>query len=147
MASDTMATRSPDFSWGAAILGGCVAIAGGAFFGTLVSTVSVRLAMADGLSVEQANSAYMGSGFSLLTIVPLILTLLSEAAGGYVAAMFGRTKAFAHAAGASMLPLLFLAIMWGNPSSQFGPLWYTALSFLSPVLASLAGAYLFTKRA
>jgi hypothetical protein len=42
------------FSWSAALLGGSVAIAGGAFFGTLVAAVSVRLLMAQGSSAEQA---------------------------------------------------------------------------------------------
>ena len=139
MAQLTPTTGTTVFSWGAATLGGCVAIAGSAFFGTLIASVSLRLSMAEGLSLEQANSALASGGVSVFTVLAPLLSLLAGVAGGYVAAKYGCAKALAQAAAASLFPLLFMAVMYVNPGSQSGPAWYVAYSLVSPVLASLAG--------
>ncbi|WP_426107833.1 hypothetical protein [Massilia sp. TSP1-1-2] len=120
MAPLTTPTRSMEFSWGASMMGGCVAIAGGAFFGTLLATVSMRLSMANGLSADQALATAAVYEISPLTILGPLLALLSEGAGGYVAAKLGGAKARTQALAASFLPVLFLAIMYVNPGSQFG---------------------------
>ena len=138
--------RPADISWGAAILGGCVAIAGGAFFGTLIGNVALRLFMADGLSYAQAWSAMMAYILTPWAIMSALMSLLTGLAGGYVSAAFGGPRAVAQAAWASVLPLLFLAVMYFNPSSQFGPMWHEVYEFGSPVLASMAGGYLYARR-
>lgn len=134
-------------SWSAALLGGCVAVAGGAFFGTLIATVSIRLAMILGYSVQQATMALMVPGINIVTGLGTMLNLLSGAAGGYVAAKYGNANLLTQSAAASVLPLLFMAVMYLNPGSQFGPDWYVAYSFLSPVFASVVGGWAYRKRA
>jgi hypothetical protein len=45
---------APGFSWRAALLGGAASIGGSALLGTIITNVWLQLAIADGLSLQQA---------------------------------------------------------------------------------------------
>ncbi len=132
--------------WEAAVLGGSVAIAGGAVFGTLVAAISLRMTMASGLSAEQAYSEMAAAASWTTTILSAIFTLAACFGGGYVAAKFGGSRPLAQATAASLFPLLFMAVMYLNPSSQPGPFWYIIYTVVSPVVASLVGGYVYASR-
>lgn len=143
----TAAQAGPSgFSWSAALLGGSVAIAGGAFFGTLVATLSVRLLMARGNSAEQAYATLASSGITPLTSLSVLLGFLSGVAGGYVAAKYGGSRRMLQAVVAGACPILFTLVMYLSPSSQPGPPWYVAYTFVAPLLASVIGAAFCEKR-
>lgn len=146
MPSLPMTPRQLKFSWAASLLGGCVAIAGAAFFGTLVANLSMFMSMAGGMSAEQANATLMTEGMLLTTMLAPLLSFMAAAAGGYVAARLGSARALAQAAVSSLFPLLFLAVMYFAPGSHFGSPGAFAVAVLAPVVASLAGGYLYAKR-
>jgi nitrate/nitrite transporter NarK len=137
---------SREFSWSAALLGGSVAIAGGAFFGTLISVVSVRLLMSRGSTAEQAYVTLASSGFTPLTSLSVLLALLSGVLGGYVAAKYGGERRMLQALVASACPILFTLVMYLSPSSQLGPAWYIVYTFVAPVVTSAIGAALCERR-
>jgi hypothetical protein len=139
MTETTAQTGFPGFSWSAALLGGSVAIAGGAFFGTLVATLSVRLLMAQGSSADQAYATLASSGITPLTGLSVLLGFLSGVAGGYVAAKHGGNRRMLQAVVAGAYPILFTLVMYLSPSSQPGPTWYVVYTFVAPLLASVIG--------
>jgi hypothetical protein len=132
--------------WEGAVLGGSVAIAGGAFFGTLVAAISLRMTIAAGSSAEQAYSALATGTSWTSTILSALLTLAACFSGGYVAAKLAGSRPLVQAAAASLFPLLFTAVMYLNPASQPGPFWYIAYSVVSPVVASVVGGYVYAKQ-
>lgn len=132
--------------WEAAVLGGSVAIAGGAFFGTLIATISLRMTIADGMSAEQAYSALATGSSWATTILSALVTLAAGFGGGYVAAKLAGSRPLAQAAAASLFPLLFTAVMYLNPASEPAPSWYVLYSVVSAVVASLVGGYVYAKQ-
>jgi hypothetical protein len=148
MSEITTASEPRAFIARASILGGSVAIAGAAFFGTATSIVYVRLQMARGVSAQQAYATLASSWYNFDPLVSLsvFLTLLAAGYGGYIAASFGGSRAMLQAAVAGMLPVIFYLVMYLNPESKLGPTWYVAYSLVSPVVASLAGAFFRDRR-
>jgi hypothetical protein len=134
------------FGWGAAILGGAVAIGGAAFFGTLVANVVVRMAIANGSSREQAFAALASGGASVVAFLSLLAVAIPGVAGGYLSAKYGRGRALAQAGAAGAIALSFVIVMYFNPSSQPGPPWFVALSLLAPLASSLLGGLLYARR-
>jgi hypothetical protein len=140
MSEITTAVEPRQFTMSASVLGGAVAIAGGAFFGTLCANLSVWLLMARGIPAEQAYTVLASSGFTALTSLSVLLAFLSGIWGGYVSAKYGGMRVILQAFVASLFPILFALVMYLGPSSQSGPPWYVAYTFIGPVVASLIGA-------
>ena len=137
-------TRS--FGWGAALLGGAVAIAGAAFLGTLAANVRLRMSLAEGQSTEQAYAALAASSGPMDVLLSLATLALPCAAGGYLSAKRGRGHALVQAGVAGAVALLFVVVVYLNPSSQPGPQWFIGLSLVTPVFSSVLGGWLYVRK-
>lgn len=134
------------FGWGAALLGGATAIAGAAFFGTLLANLTVRMAMTNGLSRDQAYASLASSSTSITVLLTLLTIAVPGAVGGYFSAKHGRGHPLVQGGGAGAIALLFVVVMYFNPSSQPGPPWFVAISVITPLASSLLGSLLYRRQ-
>ncbi len=86
-----------------------------------------------------ASSGSIGSWLAMLPQV------IAGGIGGYVAARAGQ-RPIVHSLLAGLLFLFFVVSMYINPMSQLLPGWFTALTFVIPVAASLVGGQLYDRR-
>ena len=138
--------RPPTFRWAPSLVGGMAAIGTAALFGTLVTNISLSLAVARGLSLQQA---YAGFGYALTSPTELFsfgVVLLSGFFGGYVAASRGGDLHTRQALVAGIVATTFFIAMSIGPSSSPPPAWYVALHLVSTLLSSLAGGQAYAQR-
>jgi hypothetical protein len=143
MPSEFSAVTTPTFrfSWRAALIGGFVAVGAGAFFGTLITNVSLWLTMAKGVPLDEAYASISLSITSPTELLSLISQALSGFFGGYVAVKYGNGRWFVQAPVAGGVLLLFVLVMYASPVSQAGQVWYIAITTIVPFVACIIGGY------
>lgn len=140
--SNSLNSEPSGLGWAAAMVGGATSIGMTAFLGTLISVVSLRVAIAQGLSPSEAYAALALSSTSLASILTLLSELLAGAVGGYISATYGQGGWLAQAVAAGAINLLFVLAMYLNPTSQPGSAWFIAISFVVPLASSILGRLL-----
>src|SRR4051794_128559 len=146
MTETTTASKPRAFLPSASIIGGAVAIAGGAFFGTACSVLSVRPSMARGMPPAQAYASLATNRFDALSGLSMVLSFLAAAYGGYIAAKHGGARTTLQALAAGLLPIAFTLVMYSSPGSRLGSTWEIIYSLVSPVVASAIGAAFLHRR-
>jgi hypothetical protein len=122
------------------------AIGTAALFGTLVTNISLWLALARGLSLQQA---YARLGYELTSPMELFsfgVVLLAGFFGGYIAASHGGGLHTRQALAAGIVATTFFLAMTIGPSGSPPPAWYVALHLISTLLSSLAGGQAYARR-
>jgi len=107
----------------------------------------LRLSLAKGLTLEQA---YAGFGYELTSpteFLSFVVILLSGLFGGYVSALYGNGRHLSQAFVAGAIGLTFFIVMSLGPSNTAPPTWYVLLHLAAVLLSSLAGGYLYARRA
>ena len=135
------------FRWAPSVMGGMVAIGTAALLGTLVTNASLWLALARGLTLQQAYAGFGYTFSSPTEVISFAVVLLSGFLGGYIAAAYGGTAQSWQALAAGLVATSFFVVMALGPSSSLPPTWYVALHLAGTVIASLAGGLLRGKRA
>jgi hypothetical protein len=132
-------------SWRAAFLGGAVAIAATAFFGTLESNITLWVLTQRGLSAQEAYGQLFDSTGQ--NFVSAIVNFLCNAVGGYTASSLASKRFVVHGISAGVISLLFVAVMYATPISYPSNAWTVAWLVLIPVPAAVLGGYLHAWRA
>ena len=134
-------------NWRAAFLGGAVAIAASAFFGTLVANITLWVLVLRGVPLEQAYADMWTSISSIL--IGEAVTILCNAAGGYAAASLASTRFVVHSFLAGAMNLVFGVIAYATPMPTAAniPFWMVIWNFMVPVPAALLGGYIYARRA
>jgi hypothetical protein len=103
------------------------------------------MAVWGGASIHDAYAELMASSGSIGSWLAMLPQVIAGVAGGYISARAGK-RPFVHSLLAGLLFLFFVASMYINPMSQILPGWFTALTFVIPVAASLVGGQLYGRR-
>jgi hypothetical protein len=135
------------FLWASPLVGGMAAIGAAALFGTLVTNISLWLAWARGLTVQEAYANFGKYDFSSPTeLLSLGVVIASGFLGGYAAAAYGRGRHYGQSFAAGLVASTFYLVMSASPTGSRPPAWYLALSLGVTVLASVSGGHVHARR-
>lgn len=126
----------------AVLLGGFCAIGISCLSGSVLVGSWLRIAVWGGTDIREAYAELMASSGSIGSWLAMLPQMIAGVVGGYVAARAGQ-RPIVHSLLAGLLLLFFVASMYINPMSQILPGWFTALTFVIPVAASLVGGQLY----
>ncbi len=134
---DTPAT----IGWRAAILGGGFAIGAICVGGTAISNAYKWIAIAHGLSAQQAWAAMWAdtNAVSAYALMGCGANFASSFAGGLVSAELGRGRPWKQGLAAGLLVDLFILTMQLSPDSPPTPALSILLAYALPPVAALAG--------
>jgi hypothetical protein len=131
--------------WQAAFLGGAVAIAASAFFGTLESNILLWVLTQRGMSPQEAYAQlFESTGANLASAA---VDFLCNAAGGCVASSLASKRFIVYGIAVGVISLLFVGVMYSTPISYPSNAWTVAYSVLIPVPAAVLGGYFHARRA
>jgi hypothetical protein len=145
----TQATEVPTsrrwLKWPAALLGGAVAIAATAFFGTLVTNLALWILIGRGVPLQEAYSELFYSTEQI--VVGQAVGFLCNAAGGYAAASLASTRPVTHGLIAGATSLVFVLVTYATPAASSYPVWMAVWNFIIPLPAAMLGAYVRARHA
>lgn len=134
------------FCWASAFLGAAVGIAGPSVFGTLFGNVILWLFISQGRSVQEAY-AYIGQySLSAPMAINLVADVCFALACGWVSVAYGRGARLSQGVVAGLLTVLFPIVMFLNPVGNQMPMLFVAIALGVPVIGSVVGAYLFSRK-
>jgi hypothetical protein len=140
--------NNPDrFSWRAAFLGAAVGIAGPAYSGTLLSAVTLQISLAQGMSAQQAYALLGQSSLSLPAVISVLANTCFALTSGWVSAAYGRGTPVLQGVATALLAATFPILMFLNSSSAEMSGLSLVTHFGIPVLGSIVGAYLYSRKA
>ncbi len=134
------------FCWASAFLGAAVGIAGPAVFGTLFSNVILRLFISQGRSVQDAYAYIFQYSLSVPMAINFVADVCFALACGWVSVAYGRGARLSQGVVAGLLTILFPIVMFLNPVGSQMPILFVALALGIPVIGSIVGAYLFSRK-
>jgi hypothetical protein len=138
---------SRKFSLRAAFLGAAVGIAGPAYFGTVISNVSLRVLLAQGQSVAEAYAQIGKFDLSLPFTLSMICDVFFAIACGYVSASLGNGRHLIQGLTSSLIVCSFILVMLINPSGNTSPYWYIWAGVGISIIGGIAGAYAYQRKA
>jgi len=132
-------------NWPAALLGGAVAIAATAFFGTLVSNLALLILMWRDVPFQEAYSELFYSTEQI--VIGQAVAFLCNAAGGYAAASLTSPRPVTHGLIAGATSLVFVLVTYATPVASSYPVWMAVWNFMIPLPTAMLGAYVRARRA